>query len=187
MSYDFQIASYIQQVMASSPFLLALAVFLARWLIFVFIFLFIFLWQSKQSVKRHAVLEGVWAVGLTLLITALIAFFVQRARPFLADFEIGTITRLIPIPYNTSFPSGHTGTAVAMALAIFSVHKRLGILALFMALLVAVGRIAVGVHYPTDILGGFLVGSSAFVAVRFFHHRLRRRDILISARHHHHT
>lgn len=188
MPPEAQIVFIIQQPILSSPLLVALAVFVARWLILAFGLYFLFLLTAKKPSHRHAVLEGFWSVLLTLAVTAAIAYLIQRSRPFLAPIEPGfPIIRLIPEPLNTSFPSGHTGTSFAMATAIFFVNRRLGILAIATAFAVSLGRIAVGVHYPSDIAGGILVGIGCFAIVRFFHHQIRARDIERSARHHHHA
>lgn len=188
MPFEVQVVSDIQQFMMASPLLLSLSIFLARWLILIYLLFAIFLLSTKKPEHRHAVIEAAWSVVLVLVVTAIIAYFVQRARPFLGALEPGfPITRLIPEPLNTSFPSGHTGTSFAMAAAIFYAHRRLGIAALLVALLVAFGRVTVGVHYPLDILGGVVVGLGCFMFVRFLHRQLRRRDIGASARHHRHT
>lgn len=176
MLFDTQLAFDIQQIMTASPIVLSLAVFLARYLIFFFLLFGVYLFLSGKPAWKHAVWEGGWAVILTLVITAIIAYFIQRARPFLGNLDPShPIALLIPRPLNTSFPSGHTGTSFAMAMAVFSVHRRLGTIAFLMAILVAFGRVAVGVHYPTDVLGGITVGLGSFALVRFFHVQLRKR------------
>lgn len=184
---ELMIVSGAQRLVLLSPLLISIAVFVARWLILAFLPLAVFcLVQGK--VGKHAVSEAVWALLLALLTTSLIASVVQRPRPFNAipDPE-APIIRLIPPPYNTSFPSGHTASASAMAAALLYVNRRVGFAAVVIAALVALGRILVGVHYPTDILGGLFVGVLAFTIVRMFHRLIRRSDIERSARRHHHT
>lgn len=188
MPTEAQIVSILQQAILTSPLFVALAVFLARWLILAFGVFFLFLLTSKKGSHRHAVLEGAWSLILTLAVTATIAYFVQRSRPFLGAVDPGfPIIRLIPEPLNTSFPSGHAGTSFAMASAIFFANRRLGILAFATALAVSLGRVLVGVHFPSDLAGGVLVGVGCFAIVRFFHGQIRSRDIETSARHHHHA
>jgi membrane-associated phospholipid phosphatase len=46
-----------------------------------------------------------------------------------------------------------------------------------LAFLVAFGRVASGVHYPSDVLVGMVVGFLSFAVVRRLHHALRRRDL----------
>ena len=66
---------------------------------------------------------------------------------------------LIDQPGEFSFPSGHTSSSFAFAFAVYLLlPKKYGIPAMVLALLIGLSRLYVGVHYPTDILGGILVG-----------------------------
>jgi undecaprenyl-diphosphatase len=178
--------SGLQHLVLLSPMLIAIAVFMARWLIIAFAPLAAFcFFQGKNG--KHAVGEAIWALLIALIVTSLIASAVQRPRPFNAVPDPETpIMRLIPPPYNTSFPSGHTAAASALAASLLYVNRRVGFMSVATVALVALGRILVGVHYPTDILGGLVVGIASFALVRWFHRLIRRRDITRSARTHHH-
>ncbi len=184
MPFEIQILIGIQNVVLSTPWMIALAVFFARWFILVNIVLAIVMFGSRRVHERHAVIEAAWSALLALTFTVLIAFFIQRIRPYLATHSV---VLLIPPPFNTSFPSGHTATAFAIAFALFYANRTLGILSLVIAGFVAYGRMAVGVHFPTDILGGFFVGLLSFAVVRKIHHELMCADINRSARWHRHT
>jgi len=151
-----------------------LAVFLARWAIYANVFLAYMLITSKSHKDNHAVYEAAWSAALALTLTTVIAFLVGRARPFMASVDVAL---LITPPLNTSFPSGHTATASAIAFAFFWARRDLGYAAFAVAAAVALGRVMSGVHYPSDILGGILVGLSSFGLVRVLHHEIRRRDI----------
>jgi undecaprenyl-diphosphatase len=187
MDFERAIVSSIQQLVISSPMFLALAIFCARWLIFVFVVFCVFLLVSNKPTYRHAVREAAWSALLALFITAVTQYFMQRPRPFLLPFDPTTpITALIPHPFNTSFPSGHTGTSIALASAIMFVNRRWGIAAFIVALIIAFARVMVGVHFPTDILGGIIVGIGSFMCVRFLHGQIRTPDIERSAKRHNH-
>jgi len=58
-----------------------------------------------------------------------------------------------------SFPSGHATFFMALAVSIFFYHKKAGYIFMFFALIIGIARIVAGVHFPTDILGGFVVGA----------------------------
>ncbi len=102
--------------------------------------------------------------GVTALLSLAMGFLVTnvalknivaRPRPFDA---YDTIIPLITRPTDYSFPSGHTCASFAVALVMFRMlPRRYGIPAVVLAAMVAFSRLYLGVHYPGDVLGGFLV------------------------------
>ena len=108
-----------------------------------------------------AVLSLIFGVIVTNL---LLKNIVARPRPFA---EIEALIPLIAKPTDFSFPSGHTTASFAVALVMLRMlPKKIGIPAVVLAALVAFSRLYLGVHYPTDVLTGFvvaLVGSSLAV------------------------
>lgn len=108
-----------------------------------------------------AVLSLIFGVIVTNL---LLKNIVARPRPFA---EIEALIPLIAKPTDFSFPSGHTTASFAVALVMLRMlPKKFGIPAVVLAALVAFSRLYLGVHYPTDVLAGFviaLVGSTLSV------------------------
>ena len=108
-----------------------------------------------------AVVSLIFGVIVTNL---LLKNIVARPRPFA---EIEALIPLIAKPTDFSFPSGHTTASFAVALVMLRMlPKKIGIPAVVLAALVAFSRLYLGVHYPTDVLTGFvvaLVGSSLAV------------------------
>ena len=113
-------------------------------------------------------------VGLTcalamifgLLFTNLvIKNWVARTRPYEVFDEL---TLIINKQHDFSFPSGHATNSLATATVMFCMlPRKWGVPALIMAILISLSRIYVGVHYPTDILGGAIIGvGSAFLAMK---------------------
>lgn len=80
---------------------------------------------------------------------------IARPRPFAAYPDIMPL--VMPIdPF--SFPSGHTLSSFCAASACFAYHKKAGAVCAVLALLIGFSRLYVGVHYPTDVLGGIVIG-----------------------------
>jgi undecaprenyl-diphosphatase len=62
---------------------------------------------------------------------------------------------------DTSFPSDHATAGFAIAVAVLLRHRKAGWLALAMAVVMSVARVAVGTHYPSDVLAGAVLGTLA--------------------------
>lgn len=93
----------------------------------------------------------------TQLITQTVKVLINRARPNTQ----GRSNNFSNIPLkNYSFPSGHTTAAFSMATTLSSVAPFLLILYI-PASIVAVSRIYLGVHYPSDVLAGMIIGTAA--------------------------
>lgn len=81
---------------------------------------------------------------------------INRERPFVHHPQI----RLGAMPLDRfSFPSGHTLHAVAFTLVAVSYHPALAVVLVPFALLVAVSRMVLGLHYPSDVAMGAMVGT----------------------------
>lgn len=108
-------------------------------------------------------------VGLPGLISNLIKRLIGRGRPHLLD-EAGHLS--FENVFNDwayqSFPSGHSTTAFAFAFVVGFLSRRWFLPLLAIAAVVGVSRVAVGAHYPTDVLGGIVVGTLGAYAVRAF-------------------
>ncbi len=105
-------------------------------------------------------------IGVTILISLVFDYviinrtlkgLIARPRPFAVNEGIVTLISK-PAAYR-SFPSGHSGASFAAMFALYRwVPKKIGIPALILATLIALSRLYVGVHYPTDIIAGCIVG-----------------------------
>lgn len=86
---------------------------------------------------------------------------VGRLRPF----QIMGVEPYINPPMGSSFPSGHTSSSFTAAFSIFLCHKKEGIAALVLAVLIAFSRLYFYVHFPTDVLAGGVLGVLCAIAV----------------------
>ena len=99
------------------------------------------------------------AAGLALVANQVIAHLWERPRPFAAH-PLTTHLLSAPSP-DPSFPSDHAAAAFAIAFAILAHSRRAGVAFLVVATLIGLSRIALGLHYPSDVLAGLLVGWMA--------------------------
>lgn len=113
-------------------------------------------WVSRNA--RHGVVAALLSAALALLVAHLIAGVTDRPRPFAVHPDV----HLFVAPtQDASFPSDHATAGFAIAVSILLRSRRIGWLAVAMAAIMSVGRVAVGVHYPSDVLAGALLGSTA--------------------------
>ena len=104
------------------------------------------------------------AAGLALLANRVVASAWHRDRPF----QTHHVAHLWgPRKTDVSFPSDHASAAFAIAVAVLLLDPLAGALFLVLAVLIAVGRVLVGEHYPGDVLAGAAIGTlSALVVIR---------------------
>lgn len=171
--YDFKIYFRIYELSMSSDRWHVFFYFFGRYGIVFFFLSFIYLILRK---KIRAFFCIFLAMGVASIVDFLIYMFWQRPRPFISHADIvsnlyGTSATL------GSFPSSHTYIAFAIATSIFLYgHKRLGSLLFVLAILVAIGRVGLGLHYPSDIVGGIFLGILSGVAVYFMVRGWEKRD-----------
>ncbi|MDQ0714447.1 undecaprenyl-diphosphatase [Streptomyces luteogriseus] len=102
----------------------------------------------------------VWAplaAGIAVLVNVPIRGFVERPRPFLDHQGLEV---LVQGKTDYSFVSDHATIVMAMAVGLFVAHRRFGLVALVLALFGGFIRVYMGVHYPTDVVGGFALGTA---------------------------
>ena len=112
---------------------------------------------QRLGVRRSlilAVFTGITAVAADAL-SFLLKDATHRTRPFVAHPAIHPLY----VVHSSSFPAGHAATAFAGAVLLSIVAPRLAPVFLVLASLIAASRVYVGVHYPTDVLAGALLGA----------------------------
>lgn len=118
------------------------------------------------------------ALALVTLLVNLTYSIYQRPRPFIAH----EVNLLISPPRDPSFPSNSTSVAFAIAASVWLQNRLLGSILFVPALLVALSRVFLGVHYPTDILGGMAYGAVSSIIIWYLIRRFPKiPDSIISA------
>ena len=120
-----------------------------------------------KSLRKAGILMGISLLLEFLLNNLIIKNLFARIRPY--EVIDGLILLVGKAP-DYSFPSGHTGSAFALAVVIFMVmDRKYGIIALILASLMGFSRLYVGIHYPSDVLGGVILGIvTSVIAVKCF-------------------
>ena len=134
--------------------------------------LFLFMGAKHKIWQKRGLFLLLSLAANALVCNLLLKPLVNRTRPYdLLGYAI-----LIPPVGDASFPSGHTSASFAAATAIYAMNKKWGITAYAFAALMGFSRLYLGVHFPTDVLFGAMVGMAvAKIVVHIF--RKRRKKI----------
>jgi membrane-associated phospholipid phosphatase len=113
---------------------------------------------------RRAAIRGLTAVGAASITANLAAkHLFPRRRPTRSSDSPGRQARM---PTSSSFPSGHTASAFAFAAAVTADFPQLSLRLYGLATAVGYSRVHTGVHYPSDVMGGGVLGLAVGTAVR---------------------
>jgi membrane-associated phospholipid phosphatase len=113
--------------------------------------------------KYKEMFPVVFSVIFAYIFAVLLKILFQTPRPFQALDGVNALF----LESGYAFPSGHSMVFMALGLAIFLLHKNAGYIFIFFAILIGLARIIAGVHFPADILGGFILGAALAVLTRY--------------------
>jgi undecaprenyl-diphosphatase len=116
-------------------------------------------WLARSERDPGRMAAALWAPLGTLLAVGVnqpLGRLVGERRPY---DQLHHVLVLVPHTTDFSFPSDHAVMAGAVALGVLLTHRRLGLLACALALLMAFARVYVGAHYPFDVIAGLVVGA----------------------------
>ncbi len=123
--------------------------------------IFVFLQKSK---KKAILIFSAAALCLILsrgIIAEAIQFLYHRQRPF----EIFNFTPLVN-ESTSSFPSGHASFLFALSSVLFYFNPKFGLWIFILSALNGLARIAAGVHWPSDVIAGAIVGILSFLIIK---------------------
>jgi undecaprenyl-diphosphatase len=171
---DTQIFYTLNDLAGQSPLLDSAIVFCASYLAYILAAAFLGLllfprapWREKWALFAVAAISTVLARGI---ITEGIRYLYHRPRPF----SVLPVHQLLT-DSAWSFPSGHATFFFALSTAVYFYNRRWGALFFLVSTIIVLARVAGGVHYPSDVLAGAIIGVFSGVfgysTVRWFFER----------------
>ncbi len=167
MSLDQKMAQSCAARWGRHPWFDRVAIFFARQLIvLVSISAIIWYWVITPPVVRPSVIGlAVFGVAVAWPFSVLMEVLFRRPRPFQVFGKPPLAKFWTPTP---SFPSAHATIAFAIAAPLFAADPVSGFVFFAFAVLIGTSRVYVGVHYPSDIAAGAVVGSVLSLASQRF-------------------
>lgn len=137
--------------------------------IILLIGLVIFLFYHEHKGRGfHNVIVVLGVIFFAWFASWLIKYFYASPRPFIA---LENVTKLMDHGGMDSFPSGHATFFSAMATVLYFYHKKIALFYALGAVLIGASRVVAGIHWPLDILAGYLLGGIVAVFFYFLYHR----------------
>lgn len=121
--------------------------------------MFLFAPRAKLDLARRASVAAGASAAVAVLLGAFISGAINRPRPFVADPH--GVHLFVTHASDAGFPSDHATAAFAIAVAILLRDRRWGGVVIALATALSIGRVAIGVHYPTDVIAGAMLGTAA--------------------------
>jgi undecaprenyl-diphosphatase len=115
---------------------------------------------QRRKKNQRVVLIALIAIGIANALVAITNAFYFRSRPFTV-LPPNQVHLFFYRPTDSSFPSNFATVLFAPAITVFMTDKRAGIILLAIAVIGAFGRVFIGIHYPSDVLGGAVYGAFA--------------------------
>lgn len=119
-------------------------------------------WNARRGGDRAAMTAVVWTgIGTALAVAVGLSSkqLFAEPRPCRALPDVHTVASCAA-PADYAFPSDHTLVAVALAVGLWLVNRRIGAVAVLVALLEAFSRVYVGEHYPHDVAASIVIGTA---------------------------
>ena len=148
------------------PFVTALGEYGAVWILAALALI------ASKPHRRCGITLALGLICSLLLGNLLLTPLAARPRPCWLD---ETVTLLVAMPRDFSFPSGHSLSGFIAAVILLRYDRRFGIPALILAILLAFSRLYLFLHFPSDVLAGILLGVGVGLAVSLLGDRFIRK------------
>jgi len=164
MSIDWTLFQWFNSLAGRSPSLdTVIRLLMNDYLLTTALVLFLFgLWFSGETRairerNQFALPSAILAMFAGNLFIKMLNLIFYRPRPFASH----TVHLLFYRPSDSSFPSNATAVGFSIATAVWYFNRKAGLAMYMLAFLLGISRICGGVHYPSDVVAGMLVGIGA--------------------------
>jgi len=150
--------------LSKNPFISIFSVFLSYILVYLIIIsLIIWIIFYQEQIKK---LFSTLLIALSTIVTWLIAEIIKNVSAINRPIIINPII----VEKGFSFPSVHASLTMVIAVVMLgSLNKKIGVWLIFFSVLIGISRVVLGVHYPVDVLAGWILGSIiGFVFIKLF-------------------
>lgn len=156
MNLDLKLFQILNQYASQYVFIDKLAVFFVEYFQYVVVFLlFLFLLKDFKKYLKMVVTALFAAIFGRFFITEIIRYLLPRVRPFVT-YHVNLL--VAHNPNEPSFPSGHAAFFFALSTVVYFYNKKAGVLFFIASFLISISRVFAGIHWPSDILVGAIVG-----------------------------
>jgi undecaprenyl-diphosphatase len=151
------ISTFLYELASQNFWTESFSIFLSDgiFLISVCAYVFIIYPLRKKRIYSRTIFQDISPIVVTSLVVVIIKYFSHIERPFVS---LGFIPFVMQPDTYGSFPSFHSSVFATFALTIFFHHRKFGIFLLSLLPLVMIGRIAIGVHWLSDVVIGAILG-----------------------------
>ncbi len=171
LAWDKQLFLSINNFARATPWAHAFMAAFALWggLVLIAAILLLTWWVNRSSKDAVHLSSAALLTGISSILAFLASHFISKAiyrpRPFVA---IPHVLVVLHHAADSSFPSDHATIAAAIAIGLFWINRKVAIATLVIAVFLSFARVYVAVHYPTDVIVGFALGSVISVLLLSF-------------------
>lgn len=138
-------------------------IFIALYSPIIYGLLMVIQWFIGGDDGKKVSMEEFFAAVIALSANFIISRFYFEPRPFVTH----KVNLLVKHPSDASFPSDHLSGGSAIAFTQLKGNKLIGAVMMMLTILLLIARVYVGVHYPVDVVAGFVIGFLSSKLVKY--------------------